>query len=387
MWNDLELGPCRTSHRSRCGALGVIAALGVLLALPVSAAEDGEPEEPPRTQEAAYEDMSLEELLEMRLGGMRITGIHHTHDAGQWMAGYSFMHMDMDGSLDGTRSVSSSDIFADGFMVAPTSMSMQMHMFHLMYSPIDRVTLAFMMPLIEKSMDHLVNPAAPVPFAGERFTTRSSGPGDLKVSALVSVFRGEHHRLIGDVGWSFPTGSIDEKDEVPMSMGSKVRLPYPMQLGSGTFDAKPGLTYLGQHDRWGWGANANGTIRIGENANDYTLGNAWSATAWGARALTEWLSTSVRLEGRGWDDIDGADPALNPMMVPTADPGLRAGERLDILFGMNLFSVGGLLAGNRLALEGGLPVYQRLDGPQLETSWRIGVSWDWTFDSPLKFGR
>ncbi len=27
----------------------------------------------------------------------------------------------------------------------------------------------------------------------------------------------------------------------------------------------------------------------------------------------------------------------------------------------------------------GLPVYQWLDGPQLETDWRLTAAWDWTF--------
>ena len=160
-----------------------------------------------------------------------------------------------------------------------------------------------------------------------------------------------------------------------------------MQLGSGTFDARPGLTYLGQGDPWSWGTHLGATIRIGENSEHYSLGDEWVATAWGARRLTEWFSTSVRLEGRGWGDIDGADPELNAMMVPTADPNRRAGKRLDLLFGVNLFSVDGRLGGNRIALEGGLPVYQNLDGPQLETDWRIQVSWDWTFDSILALGR
>ena len=323
----------------------------------------------------------------MRLGGMSITGIHHAHEAGEWMTGYSFMQMEMDGSLDGSHGAGRSDIFSEGFMVAPTSMQMQMHMFHLMYSPTSRMTLALMMPLLQKSMDHVVNPNIAMPFAGEKFTTESRGPGDLELSLLLNLYEAEGHRLVADAGWSFPTGSIDEKDETPMSMGSRVRLPYPMQLGSGTFDARPGLTYLGQGDPWSWGTHLGATIRIGENSERYTLGDEWVATAWGARRLTEWFSTSVRLEGRGWGDIDGADPALNPMMVPTADPNRRAGKRLDLLFGVNLFSVDGRLGGNRIALEGGLPVYQNLDGPQLETDWRIQVSWDWTFDSILALGQ
>ena len=137
------------SHRcllARATRRTAFAALGVLVAAlawtpPTSAAETHDAEPVPSTREGSLEDMSLEELLEMRLGGMSITGIHHAHDAGEWMTGYSFMQMEMDGSLDGSHGAGRSDIFAEGFMVAPTSMQMQMHMFHLMYSPTSRMTL------------------------------------------------------------------------------------------------------------------------------------------------------------------------------------------------------------------------------------------------------
>ena len=326
-------------------------------------------------------ELSLEELMSVRLNEMSISEIHHTHDKGEVMLGYMFMHMNMDGNLDGTSSMSTAEIFADGYMVAPLSMEMQMHMLHLMYAPTDLVTLLLMMPYVIKSMDHRVDPGIPMPFAGEKFTTRSEGPGDLVVTSLWELYENEGHQFLAEFGWSFPTGSIDENGVIPMSMGAKVRLPYPMQLGSGTYDFHPGLTYIGQSSKWYWGVNARGIVRIGENANDYTLGDEWSTTGWGARRLTEWLSASLRLDARGWGNINGADPALNPAAVPTADPDLRAGERIDLLFGVNMFTGRGRLAGNRLALEGGLPIYQRLDGPQLETRWRIQLAWDWTFST------
>jgi hypothetical protein len=50
-----------------------------------------------------------------------------------------------------------------------------------------------------------------------------------------------------------------------------------------------------------------------------------------------------------------------------------------MLFGMNLFQQDGRLAGNRISVEGGIPVYQWLYGPQLETDWLLSVSWEWTF--------
>jgi hypothetical protein len=258
-----------------------------------------------------------------------------------------------------------------------------MHMVHVMMAPHDRLTLMLMMPFIEKEMTHQIDPGIAMPFAGEKFRTRSRGPGDLKLTALVSLFERPHHRLIFEGGMSFPTGSVNEEDDVPMSGGMDVRLPYPMQLGSGTFDLVPGMTYIGQVEDWTWGLHSRGTIRLGDNDNDYRLGNVWLVTGWGARALTDFMSASLRLEGQGWMNIHGSDGALNPMMVPTADPDLRAGERLDMLFGVNVFASEGTFEGNRISVEGGLPVYQRLDGPQLETTWMMRVSWEWTFRSFL----
>jgi hypothetical protein len=181
---------------------------------------------------------------------------------------------------------------------------------------------------------------------------------------------------VAEFGTSFPTGSIDEKDHTPMGF---VRLPYPMQLGSGTFDLLPAATYLGQTDNWAWGARVDGVVRTGRNDNDYRLGHRFGTSAWVARKLLPFLSGSVRLDGQLWGNISGADPQLNPRVVPTADPDLRAGRRIDILFGLNLFALEGRLAGNRIGIEGGVPIYQWLDGPQLETDYRLSVAWDWTF--------
>ena len=78
-------------------------------------------------------------------------------------------------------------------------------------------------------------------------------------------------------------------------------------------------------------------------------------------------------------NIHGSDPGLMPAMVPTADPNRRAGERLDLLFGVNVFATTGVLGGLRAAIEGGLPVYQSLDGPQLETDWMLSGTLEWIF--------
>ena len=70
---------------------------------------------------------------------------------------------------------------------------------------------------------------------------------------------------------------------------------------------------------------------------------------------------------------------MNASLVPTADPKLRGGDRVDALVGLNWYFGEGSLAGHRLALEYGLPVYQDLDGPQLETDSILLLGWQFSF--------
>lgn len=137
-----------------------------------------------------------------------------------------------------------------------------------------------------------------------------------------------------------------------------------MQNGSGTFDLLPGITYTGRSKDWSWGGQFNAIVRLGENDDNYTLGNVYSASVWGARRWVDWLSSSARLIGEVGEDIDGADPRLNPLQVPTADPNLRAGNFLSLGLGLNFLVPSGPVEGVRLSVEGIIPLVQDLDGPQ-----------------------
>lgn len=297
----------------------------------------------------------------------------HTHHKGGWMMSYRMMYMSMDGNRSGTNDLSTADVLQD-FMVTPTDMDVWMHMFGLMYAPTDNLTVMGMIPYASKSMNHVTR-------MGGSFSTKTDGIGDIKLSALYKIFENNGHQFHINAGISFPTGDTDERDDLPT--GPNQPLPYPMQLGSGTFDLMPGLTYLGQHHMWSWGAQVLGVIRLGENDEDYTLGNVLSSTVWGSRNINNWISTATRLNWKIWGNINGADPRLNPAVVPTADPDRRAGNRLDLLFSLNFLIPKGpqLIKGQSLAVEFGLPVYQWLDGPQLETDWLVTFGWryDWEF--------
>lgn len=303
----------------------------------------------------------------------------HAHEAGEFMLSYRFMSMAMDGNRDGTDAIEATEVVSPtggNFIITPLKMPMQMHMFGLMYAPMDKLTLMVMLPITSLEMDHLTR-------AGGQFTTKSSGIGDVKLTALVTLSNFGNNRLLLNAGVGLPTGSIEEKDVTPASAPNETLLPYPMQTGSGTVDLRPGLTYLGQSEMWSWGAQAMSTIRLGENDSDYRLGNQFTGTFWGAHKISRAFSLSARLNGQNTGNIEGANPAfagavLN-RMVPTVFSDLRGGTRVDGGLGINFYLSEGALHGFRLAVEGLLPVYQNLDGPQLETDLQIVVGAQYAF--------
>jgi hypothetical protein len=89
--------------------------------------------------------------------------------------------------------------------------------------------------------------------------------------------------------------------------------------------------------------------------------------------------------GEAWRDIHGADPRIGQTLspggmgpfpsVPTAQPNLRGGRRVNLAFGANYLVPSGPAKGHRLAAEIIAPIHQHLDGPQLETDWSLTVGW------------
>jgi hypothetical protein len=263
--------------------------------------------------------------------------VDHAHEKGEIMLSYRYMYMDMVGNRDGTDRLSIAEILDAngqyGFMITPTRMPMQMHMLGVMYAPIDEVTLIASLPVVDLFMDHVTR-------AGGEFTTNSINVGDLRVGGMIPLAQFGDQSVHVTALVSLPVGAIDETDVTPASSPSFVLLPYPMQTGSGTFDLRPSLTYLGQTEWWSWGGQASAVIRTGTNDNDYSLGNRYSGTFWAARRFSRWVSASARIEGTTWDDIEGADPRLpgpGALVVPTARPDLRGGSRVDVGVGVNVY--------------------------------------------------
>ncbi|MEM6488308.1 MAG: transporter [Pseudomonadota bacterium] len=307
----------------------------------------------------------------------------HLHAAGEIMFSYRFMQMDMGGSRIGTDQVSPATIVTTvpnrffgapmqppTLRVVPTDMTMQMHMLGAMFAPTDWLTLMAMTMYIDKEMDHITfaGPVGTDVLGG--FTTESAGLGDTSVAALIGLYDDGTHKLHLNAGLSLPTGSITETGQILTPMGGQptVRLPYSMQLGSGTVDLKPGATYRGTSGALGWGLQAIGTLRLGRNDEGYSLGDGATATGWVSYAPAPWISVSGRVEGATLGAIDGRD-ALIAGPVQTADPDNYGGRTISLFAGVNLAGQSGFLRNQRLAFEIGLPVYQDLNGPQMETNW------------------
>lgn len=281
----------------------------------------------------------------------------HTHGKGEVMFSYRYMYMNMEDLNEGSENTDFSNALSQ-YMVTPTKMPMQMHMLGMMYAPSDNVTLMVMANYLQSEMDHVTR-------MGMNFTTETSGFGDVKVAALYKFFNKKQQQLHAQIGVSIPTGSIDEEDVTPASSPNEVILPYPMQIGSGTFDGELALTYLKQCTNWSFGSQLRTTLRFGKNDNDYRLGNEYSLNNWTAYKATDWLSFSGRLEFGAIDKIEGANSALNPMMVITADTANSGMTYANAGLGFNLYAFKGSLKNLRFGFEAALPLFQNMNGIQL----------------------
>lgn len=297
---------------------------------------------------------------------------NHMHPKGGMMISYRYSRMTMEGNRDKGTSVPITDVL-DRFPVAPLNMTTEIHLFGVAYAPSDRLTVMAMMPYIRKEMDHVTRPA----MGGVRFTTNADGIGDLSLLTMIRLVdtRG-HHAHLG-LGAGFPSGSINQRDNTQAM--ADARLPYSMQIGSGTFDLRPALTYTLRSKRLTYGTQIAGIVRLGRNDNGFSYGDRFDTTAWGALRILETMSLSARLSYQSWQEVEGADPELNPATAQTSRPDLQAGRRLELLFGMNFMTRIGGSNGHQFALEAGFPIAQTLNGPQLEGRWNLHIGWQYMF--------
>lgn len=328
---------------------------------------------------------------------MSIMG-EHMHQKGDFMLSYRRMWMDMDGNRQGTDRINPVTIATTipnrfsatagqppTLRVVPTKMTMDMHMVGGMYAPSDSLTLMVMGNYLEKDMDHITFAGGSGTTELGRFSTHTSGWGDTVVSGLVRLYEDHTHHAHINLGVSLPTGSIDETGTVLAPSGATplLRLPYAMQLGTGTYDLHPGITYTGQAGRWGWGAQYKAEIRLeDENDEGYAWGDKHSITAWSGYDWSDfdapWLSTTAHVTARTQGKIDGIDPnILAP--VQTADPDNYGGQTIEAGLGIIITPQSGILKDQNFGFDVSVPLYRDLNGVQLETDMTAVFGWKVAF--------
>ncbi len=334
--------------------------------------------------------MGKKSMGKMSMGKMSMNGQDMTSDpagiagtnmpTGAFMLNFRSMYMSMEGNRVGTNSISPETIVTTipnpnggppTLRVAPERMNVQMQMLMGMYAPTDWLTVMAMGSYVRKEMDHITFAGAAGTTRLGTFTTLGKGLGDTKVSAIFRLYNSFGRRLQASAGVSLPTGSITRTDTVlaPTGATPTLRLPYPMLLGSGTYDFLPGLTYRGWDGPWSYGARYSGVIRIGDTSKGYALGDIHSLTAWGGYRWSPSFNTTLRITGQTKGKVRGRDPQI-AAPVQTAVTGFQGGERVDVSLGFGLTGQG-MLRGYRLGAEVGIPIYQDLNGPQLETDYTV----------------
>ncbi len=327
-------------------------------------------------------ELSLKELLSLDVVEAT-AGDANTFYRGAWSVGYRYLFQQMKGYQVGRDRVSPVSLLgtnSNQYAIVQDEMTQELHIIEASYSPTDRLTILAGIPFIVQTTSHQRRPV-PNPFVGnvEQFDVTTSGLSDVSLKLAYTAFQGDKHQILGFAGISLPTGSIDETGRTPL--GANANLPYTMQLGSGTYDLDPGIAYSGRSGKWSWGAEFLYKFRLDENDADYNFGDRYTTSLYLTRRVSDWFAPSVLLTGRVWNEISGRDTRLKAAegRVPVANPALYGGERLDLLFRLNFAAPRGFFKGNRLSLEGGLPIYQDLNGPQMRADFRLGASWQWTF--------
>jgi hypothetical protein len=307
--------------------------------------------------------------------------ISHIHNKNEGMVSYKYMSMRMKGILAGGQSVDKNEVF-NNYLMSPETMQMDMHMVMGMYGITDKLTLMGMINYNVMGMGMSMFTASGHQHSGGSTGDTSmahfmqtSGLGDVKLSAFYSLIKRHNHQLLLGTGVSIPVGNFKmngAKDDV---MYPNKNYAYAMQLGSGTFDFLPYVSYLFQHNKATFSSQLSATVRTGYNSLGYKLGNEMALNTWFAYQWLPCLSNSVRIEGNIVDKIDGYNPSLYAYNEPSANTINYGGENVNCAMGTVFQLKNGVFKNSRLGVEYSVPLYQNVKGIQMKSTQTLTISY------------
>lgn len=286
------------------------------------------------------------------------------HNAGAYMVETQAMRMNMDGLRSKTSDVSLSEAVNNfGYMMLPENMTMDMFMVMPMYNFTKDLSSMVMFNYLSNKMD-MTNGTGTC-----KSTMETSGLGDTQV--------GINYKFMDDffaagLEMNIPTGSIEANTTMKMGMActdNTMTAPYHMQLGSGTYDLTPSITYLGAYFNLRYGAQASFKYRIGENDQGYTLGNVYKAKLWVNKPISM-VKLSAEVDVIHHKAIDGVHAAINAGL-PTPLVSTANSKRLDAFITIGAEVPVSIVA---VGLDIMLPVYQNTRGLQMKHNWSTALS-------------
>ncbi|MDP3279870.1 MAG: DUF3570 domain-containing protein, partial [Nitrosomonas sp.] len=317
---------------------------------------------------------------------------HMLDKPGDFMAGYRFMYNWTGGNMmHGTHQASDQTIIDQGCgngsscQFTPTFMDMRMHMVDLMYAPTRWLNVMLMPTFMDMDMNLRELSGKKLPLTSGAHTHHGAAGhetgavGDTYFSSLIKLLNIPGHRVHANLGFSAPTGKVDiEVRRTHKADGGLIH--FGMQLGSGTWDFMPSLTYAGEKNRWSWGTQLSGVKRMeDQNKSGYRLGDLFQATAWGGYDLTHWLTASVRGVYTWQDAIERDFNQFSARIGPMDFPANYGGQFWDVGLGLNARIPGGRFAGNRFGFEWIQPVKSDFNGFQLDRQGALAATWSYQF--------
>ena len=299
--------------------------------------------------------------VEENVNGAYAPGPHRLTAVLEW----SFS--DMDKLMEGTRETSATDIAGQGkYMTIPTHMEMTRYTMTLAYGITPKLKVFVTIPYVRNTMDmdmvmtdgmgmQMLEPMSMEPV---------SGLGDVTVMALYRIYTNRPVRPAEAVtlglGVKTPTGSYTEKN----SSGRFIHAH--MQPGTGSWDPIASLAYTKLMNPWLLGADVTYQFAT-RNDEGYKFGDTLTTDLTAKYGLLPFINLTGQLtylhSGRATDDL-GRYTNLTSVFD---DPANTGEDSLWASPGFELVPLNN--AG--LTFKAQLPLWQRVNGVQLVSSYRL----------------
>lgn len=290
-------------------------------------------------------------------------------DTGQWLISYRYERTSFHGLRDRRDDVSSRELFGSGYTVAGRDLDADVHTLEVHYGATDDWTLFARLPYLHNDLDSETSD-------GHRFGTNTSGIGDIILGVNHNLVENDGEVWRAHLGVGLPTGSFDERDRD--GGGTRQAAPFVVQLGTGTVDLFPGLTYMVQHEEWSYGVGTEARLRLGTNGEGWARSNSLQASLWASRLFAERLSGSLQLNADSHGDYHGSWHDVDPDANPLEDENRQGGTLVELAAGVR-YGLPEPLGASTLGLELGVPIDQWVDGPALDQQWRLALAWQFSF--------